>query len=184
MPKQTAYDPASTLDGTEVIALDQGGVTKKATTAQIRDLGGVRVLAQSSGPVSLTGTTAETAMATITIPAGAMGANGRIEVWAQYTYPNSANSKTIRGRFGGLGGTTIQSAAPTTTTSQSLIFYVQNLNSVSSQIGGVALTTATSASSPAVDTSAAVDLVMSGQLANSSETLVLQAYRVLIYPKG
>ena len=50
----------------------------------------VRTLAQSAVAASLTGTTTETALATIVIPAGSMGPNGQVEVaalWSRVTCP-------------------------------------------------------------------------------------------------
>jgi hypothetical protein len=180
---------ASTLDGTEALPVVQGGSTKKATTAQQRDLTasyvGARVLAISGTPSSLTGTLTETALATITIPAGAMGANGRIEVWAQFTAsPSSANAKTGRVRFGGLAGTNFQTATMTTTLGFQANVYVQNMNAQNVQEGFSLQTTAFAPTAAAVDTSASTTFVLTGQLANAGDTITLRSYRVLLFPKA
>src|SRR5213079_2421852 len=52
------------------------------------------VLAQSAVAASVTGTLTETVLATIAIPAGAMGVNGAIRVTALWSYTNSADTKT------------------------------------------------------------------------------------------
>lgn len=58
------------------------------------------VLAQSGTPVSLTGTLAEIALATILIPAGVLGLKGSLRVSADFTSA-TANLKTGAIRFGG-----------------------------------------------------------------------------------
>lgn len=148
-----------------------------------------RLLAASAVAASVTGTATETALATITIPAGAMGLNGAVHIYTVWTITNSANSKTVRVRFGGAGGTAYAALAATTSTSISDLRRIRNRNSASSQVGafnaggsvglganGNALTTS------AVDTSAAVDIVLSGQLANTGETITLESYEVWLMP--
>ena len=188
MSKISAYPAASALDGTEVFPLDQGGTTKKATAAQIV---AQRVLAQSAVAVPLTGSTSETTLATITLPAGAMGANGQIEIEALFSTTNSANTKTLRFKF---GGSTIHSIAFTTTAGAQMRKRLSNRNSASSQVAANAsaqidfnTSTSTNFGAPAtyaVDTSAAVTILITGQLANSGETITLESYRILLFPKA
>lgn len=149
------------------------------------------VLAASAAAASITGTLTETALATVTIPAGAMGANGAIRVTSVWATPGgSANSKTVRTRFGGAAGTQVMAIGVTTSLSISEAGrIVQNRNSVSSQVcrnsgspgsGGSSAAPTTAA----VNTAAAVDLVFSGQLANIGETITLESYLVEIYYAG
>ena len=148
-------------------------------------IAGIPYLVASSGAaVSLTGTTSETAMATVAIPAGAMGANGIIKVTSLWTYPSSANTKTLRIRLGGLAGTAYHGYVASTTLFHHTMDIIRNRNSQSSQVSGplnnAASFTAGSASvaTGSVDTSAAQDLVLSGQLSSAAETLVLEGYTV------
>lgn len=144
---------------------------------------GWKVLAKSAAGVSHTGNTSETALATIAIPAGAMGPNGAIRVTILGNGTNSGNSKIIRVRFGGAGGT--QYLASTTTTSPVVRMQgeISNRNSQSSQVGNNYLTTGgwhvgTVIETSSVDTSSAVDLVITGQLAAGGETVTVESFLV------
>lgn len=151
---------------------------------------GIIILAASSGSVSCAADTAENALATITVPGGWMGLNGILRWHAVWTYTNSANTKTIRTRFGGVAGTIYFSIAPTTTTYSRDFRQLQNQGAANSQKGVTAVVTSTTWASDAasivtssVDTSADTSLVFSGQKASSGETLTLESYLVeLIRP--
>lgn len=142
------------------------------------------VVAASGVQVSNTGNTSETALATIAIPAAAMGANGFVRVTFVFSHTNSGNNKTIRVRFGGLSGTVYLSTVNTTTTTGRAEVEIFNRNSASSQVGfltasaGFSLGLAAGIVTSAVDTASAVDLVISGQLASSGETVSLESYVV------
>jgi Protein of unknown function (DUF2793) len=147
-------------------------------------LGTWRVLARSGVSAGHTGSTSEATLATIAIPAGAMGPNGLLRVTTVWSFTNSANTKTLRVRLGGSGGTVYQAPALTTGDSTMIQRVIQNRNSASSQVGpsstinnsfgaqGGAVTTST------VDTASAQDLVITGQLALGTETLRLESYLV------
>src|SRR5688500_18573615 len=92
-----------------------------------------RVLAASAVAIAHTGTTDETVLATLTIKAGIMGTNGRLRVTSFWSYPNSANSKTVRQRFSGLSGTQVNAALATTTQSVQLHNIIRNNNSATAQ---------------------------------------------------
>jgi hypothetical protein len=146
------------------------------------------VLAQSSVPKSHSGDTSEFTLATITIPAGAIGANGRVEVKAEFSYPSSTNSKTFKVKF---GGTTVFSGGAGTTTSDTVSAYIAN-RGVSAQrysamhvnSAGTLATGTTPAGTAAVNTTGSVDIVITGTLASAAETLNLESYQVILYPKG
>lgn len=145
-------------------------------------------LAGSAVAVTHTGNTNETALATIAIPAGAMGPNGQLRVWTNWTITNSGNTKTPRIRLGGISGDAFFSAGPTAIASFHDVRRICNRNSQSSQMsspaglnGGIgqsggAIATGTQ------NTANALDLIISGQLANSGESIVLESYLVeLLY---
>ncbi len=146
-----------------------------------------RVLAASGVSASHTGDTNETALATVTVPAGAMGANGALRITALWTYTNSANTKTLRCRFGnGLSGTTFISTTATTTAAQRNQILIQNRNATNSQIGGQpsGLLAASSVANGTgtIDTTASQSVTLSALLANSGETITLESYVVeLLY---
>ena len=141
----------------------------------------------ASASSALTGTTAETTLATVSIPAGAMGPNGILRIYSLWSNTNNANSKTCRIRLGGIGGTAVAAVANASIAVVEDFRLIKNMNSVSSQvvapagkqyvgISGSAVTTG------AVDTSLAQDLVFTGQLANSADSLTLQMYLIELLP--
>lgn len=152
--------------------------------AMCATLGAWRVLAASAVAVSHTGDTTETALATVAIPAGAMGPNGVLRITAVFSYSNSANAKTLRFRLGGASGTEFMAYSNTTSASQMTQRIIQNRNSPLSQISGavqVPNAVAPNIGTPAtgaIDTSTAQDFVISGQLANTGETITLESYLV------
>lgn len=134
-----------------------------------------------------TGTTNETTIVSVTVPAGLMGANGTLAIFLDWTHTSSGNSKTLRTRFSTISGTIFLAHAATTTTHTLQYLEIANRNSAASQVGGgfgnrgsdgliQQNTTLTTAS---VDTAAAdTTLVFTAQLANSGETITLERYRV------
>lgn len=141
---------------------------------------GWQIAGQSSVAVAHTGDTNETTLATITIPANRLGKNGRMRITAQFSYTNSANNKIIRVRF---GNTQFYAATLTTTTHTKVIVDIGNRNSASSQVGGslVAAGVGSSASTMptgTVDTTADRNVTLTGQLANTGETVTLETYSV------
>lgn len=127
--------------------------------------------------------TAQT-MATITIPGGAVGPNGLMNVIAEWSYTNSVNVKTIRGKIGGTGGTTFMTTGPTTTLSVNQFKKIANVNSNSSQkfmvagIIGIAASTANALATSAIDTSAAFTIVLECLWAGAvaAENITLESY--------
>lgn len=140
---------------------------------------------------ALTGTTNETARASIRIPAGVMGANGFLRVWHSWTNNNSAGTKTRRIRFGSandLAGTVLHSVGPTTNILHNQLQEIQNVNNVAVQttycdsstaspIGGFA----SSPASAAINTANDAYLVLSGQLSNGADSMTLLAYSVTLF---
>lgn len=143
-----------------------------------------RVIKASGTAVPITGTTDETVAASIIIPARAMGPNGILRVTSRWSYPNSANSKTFRIRFGGIGGTRFLDVSATTTVAYQDQRMIANRGVENSQIGnsmglggGFSSSTSSLATS-SVDTRQESELVITGQLASAAETLILEAYIV------
>ena len=121
-------------------------------------------------PVALTGTTSETTMLTVSIPASLMNKRGRLSVIVLLSLTNNANAKTVKAKVGG------QLVASITSTNQSLSglsTWLLNINSETQQKNG-------SAVSFTVDTTIANDLVITGQLANTGDTVTLTAVSVEI----
>jgi len=179
-----AYADAIVGFGSDLIAHGNRGTMREIVT---RELGTTFMLAKSAvASATLTGTLAETALATITVPGGAMGPNGMLEVEYLGTHSNSANAKTYRIRFGGLSGNSYCVIAPTTTNTSHGIAYIANRNSEASQVGNSQMTQggwgsiASGVVTNTVNTANAQDIIITGQLANTGDTMVLERYSVKI----
>ena len=167
------------------IDIEAPGADEADLKAALRDLvGGFHVLAASAVAASITGTTSETVLATVSIPAGAIGPNGILRVTSQWSYTNSANNKILRLRLGGLSGSTFFDVTQTTTAVYvDLGRLIHNVNSNAAQKSrGASVTgagsTGTAHITRTVDTTVALDLVFTGQLANTGETVTLESYVV------
>lgn len=148
----------------------------------------VRVIAASATAVSGSADTNENTLATVTIPAGIMGLNGIIRVTSHWTFTGSVNSKTWRVKFGSMS---VQDNGTTTAgvTSIRCMSEVRNVGATNSQKGNSYTLTfagsvpATAPTTAAIDTTAAVTLLLTGQKGLAGETLTLDSYLVeLIIP--
>lgn len=145
-----------------------------------------RVIGQSGGAVSCGANTTENTLATVTIPANAMGANGSLHVDTTWSFTNSANNKTLNVKLGGTGGSSFLAMTHTTLLTARHITRITNRNSTSAQIGmpggkdsGVG-SSGGATTVGAVDTTASTTLVITGTKASSGETLTLESYSVLL----
>jgi hypothetical protein len=146
-----------------------------------------RVLAASGVQLSHTGNTDETALASITIPAGAMGPNGVLRVTSLWSYTNSGNNKNLRVRLGGLAGTQYTGITATTTATLRHQCQIHNRNAANSQVGVTGSlqtygTNAAAITTSAINTAADAVLAFTAQLASAGETISLESYLVeLLY---
>jgi hypothetical protein len=148
-----------------------------------------RVLASSGVAVPHTGNTNETALLTLSIPAGSMGANGWIQISSTWGFAGANNNRTPRIRLGGIGGTAFMAVAHASTIlSFSDIRRIHNRHATNSQAGHnlASASGGVGASSGAIitgalDTTTALDLVLSGQLTNGSDTIILESYVVELF---
>jgi hypothetical protein len=196
----TAGKSAASTAAGAIIRAVQAGVSKKITmiaavvealsAASTREfckaLGIWHGLAKSAVAVPLTGTTAETALVSIPIPAGAMGPNGVLRITTLWSHSGSANAKSLRYRLGenDLTGAQLMNVTTTATLGIMLQRMVFNRASQASQITQASANAAsfgTFAASPlatTVDTSIEQSLVISGQLVSAGETITLESYLV------
>ena len=150
--------------------------------------GAARILGASAVAVSGAADTNENTLATITIPAGAMGLNGLLRIKTWWTVTNSANSKTQRVRFSGGAGTIAASYVMTTAPSLVMVTEIQNANATGTQMmANFGLSSAgigiNNPQRPSIDTTVATSIVITGQKASAGETLTLESYLVeLILP--
>ena len=146
----------------------------------------LRILGASAVAVSGSADTNENTLATINVPAGAMGLNGILRISTLWTMTNSANNKTCRIRFSGAAGTQFYAQTFTTVATLAATYSIANRNSASSQLGNVqspspvgGLGSMTGAfQTGAIDTSAATSVVITGTKASAGEVLTLESYLV------
>lgn len=149
---------------------------------------GEQLLGRGGVALSVTGTLAETVLATVTVPAGAMGINGGLHVHSAWSYTNSANNKQLRAKLGGLAGTSHASIPVSTTAGLADMRRVRNRGAANSQVGSAAAGASAfslGGSGPtvsAIDTSVAQDVVFTGTLALVGETITLESYEVWLTP--
>lgn len=175
-----------TIDTARTLKASALALSRASAREMAAQLGVWWTVAQSSVALSVGATTAETTLASITIPGGALGANGRFRVVTFWGMSNNANNKTFRVRYSGAGGSALVSQTFTTQ-----VYYrdereVGNQNSASSQVwhaGFSVFGTGTAAiGTSTVNTGSDSTVAITGQKANSGDTLSLRSYRVeLLY---
>ena len=157
--------------------------TTTAAEIQGRPGKGWSILAQSAVAISHTGTTLETTVATVVVPIGTMGKNGRIRVTTHWSYPNSANNKIVRTRW---GGSQSMVSTNTTSTQNKNTIDICNRNDLASQVismhgNGEGWGVAINLGYTTIDTAAAVNLTFTCALALDTETAILESYIVEAY---
>ena len=142
------------------------------------------VLCQSGTANSVTGTVTETILATCTLPANTMGANGHLEIISYWNFTGSTNSKILRVKL-----STQSALAQTVSTNTSVAGLYNTIvwaaNSTSSQIsaGTNSFGTLTNTvSTLTVSTTADVAITLTGTLANTGETITLMSYTIKVFP--
>jgi hypothetical protein len=148
-----------------------------------------RILGQGAGPADHTGNLTNTKVASVLVPAGAMGANGRLDIETNWSNNNNANNKTRNIYFGAaddLTGTNYSNTVQTTSIVTYFLHSIQNMNSAASQQGTVSAAASGApgafgaVGSSTVNTANAAYVVFSVQLANAGDTCGLDHYRVLL----
>lgn len=144
----------------------------------------VTILGASSVAVSGAADTNENTLATIVIPAGAMGLNGILRVYGLYTITNSANNKILRFR---LGATAFYGITYTTQATVIQTRLIGNRGVANSQVAYGSTSefpqTTGAVATAAIDTSAATTVTITGQKASAGEVITLESYLVeLILP--
>jgi hypothetical protein len=155
--------------------------------AAAKNLGTGVVLAGSAVQASHTGDTAEFTLATVTIPAGAIGANGRVVVEADVSFAGTGGVKTTNIYFGSqlfVGHTagTGESARPTR-------MRITNRGNPASQRWDADTISLSSSQAKgfngtgSLDTSVEQTLAIKGQLGSATDTITLESYQVTLFPK-
>lgn len=142
----------------------------------------------SSGAATVTpANTSENTLATITVPANAVGTTRTIRISTWWTSTNSANNKTCRIRYSGIAGTTVATFTATTQPNLKIEGAIQGAGTTATQTAtgftyASAGNSAMTAQALTVDTTAQTTVVITGQKASAGETLTLDAYTVELVP--
>lgn len=169
------------LNTSGLVTVAGGGTGASTAQGSAANLRYPYLLAQTTAAISSSNSTSEQTLSTFTIPAGAMGSNGIIELYVSGTLTSSVNNKQLVVRLGGVSGTILAAPIFTTNSAYNLKLTLTNVNSVSSQFATafcnrtadlVATTTTPVASS--IDTSVAVDIVIACIKATGTETFTVQ----------
>lgn len=154
------------ISGTNIFAAMSDGV-------RWRPVGAFATLQPNA---SVTGTTSETTLASITIPGGLLGADGTVRAYALFSFVGTAGTKAIRTKFGGSNFTSLSATAATLSASVSKSLC--NLSVASQQ--SIAAGTLSDGSSQtvgvvtlAVDSSVDQQLAITVQLSNTADSATL-----------
>lgn len=153
--------------------------------------GASTLIAMSAVAASAPADTNENIVATITIPANTLLANGCLRWRALLSENNNANNKTWNVRLGGIGGTVYFTRNGLNTTGMTVDGFICNRNSASSQIGsltsgmthtGTVFTGAPVTSS--VNTASSTTLVITATKATAGDTMTVESYLVEGFPQS
>ncbi len=131
---------------------------------------------------AITGTTLETTLVTLTIPAGLIGSNGKVKLYPLWSVTNNANNKTVRVKLGGSTGYFLQSSGYAQLSNLVIFrnFNSESVQKVSSGMSSGLGSTTGAFTSLAIDTSAATTLTITGQLQVGTDTMTLEGLFVEI----
>lgn len=121
------------------------------------------ILYNLATPVVLTGTTSETTLLTITIPAALMGLIGRLNMLSFFALTNNANNKTLRAK---IGANIVHVSGAASLAATGFNFWLLNLSSATKQRNN-------NAALFDIDTTVSMDLIITGQLANAADSMTL-----------
>lgn len=180
MPNGTELQVGNVVAQTNLVT---GVVELSVDAAKVSTL--PTVLYDSAVPVSLTGTTIKTALASIVVPAGCMGENSTLRITPVWAYTNSANNKSFGVEIGAaMPGVVVYARTRTTSQSECPLIELQNRGSVSSQISKYSQTGSFSTNQSSANEVFAIDfsqqqtVFVYATLANASDTVTLAALRV------
>ncbi len=145
--------------------------------------------------VTHTGDTTETVLATYTLPANTLPANGQLEIGVRASRSGTNSAITYKVRFGGISGTAYAGNLTLITnaneTAQGKVIIAAN-NSTSVQKGfGAGISGNNGVITPftanptafitsAIDTTSDVDIVITAQLGNAADTAALEGYDIIL----
>lgn len=144
----------------------------------------------TTGPGAFTGVTGAQTAVSLTLPAGAMGANGQLLGHARFIPSNNAGAKVVNVNF---GSTDLVGAVSIASTQSSQVdFYVANNGVVNSQEAGFSNPTGTGALDNATaiesfgteNTALAVTIAFVMNRTTATDIFGMQSYRLLLLSDG
>jgi hypothetical protein len=140
----------------------------------------IEILSGSAVASSCSSTGADELLAVFTIYTGTLGVNSTLQIEPLWTFTSSVNNKILKVK---IGASTVYSATRTTSAKEAPLIVLANRNSLSSQIQPYDNTYITAGSgAPAtytIDFSGPVLVQITGQRANSGDSLTLEYFRCL-----
>jgi hypothetical protein len=144
---------------------------------------GVQMLARSSAAVNAPADTNEDILATINIPANMLGINAGVRLRFDTSYTNNVDTKTVRCRLGGIGGTQLLSNGGASVNGVVAELVTSNNGAANAQTNTGTINGALNSSTAStVDTTAATTLVITMQKQVAGDTATLRRYTCEIYP--
>ena len=114
----------------------------------------------------------------MTVPANARGTNGGVRITVSATAAGTNNTKTLRVKFGGTTVATLSWSQPTASGGY-VTLTIMNRNATGSQVfGGIGMVGNTSqefSSTVSKDTTASVDVTVTGETPNASDEVTVHS---------
>lgn len=187
-----ANRPTTAQVGDLIMITDIGPVDEvfKWTGSRWAPINGQCLIYSTNASVSVTGTVDQTELGTVTLPGGLVSANGILEVSSFWAMTNSANSKNIKIKIGqtsdpATGGSSFLNRTETTILYHQHLCVLRCANSTSSQkaisstlAAGFGSTTASNFTNT-YGLSTDKKIFLTGQLANTGETITLRGWRLM-----
>lgn len=181
---------ASSMNGKMILISDlgYGNSLFVSNGTRWKPMGGSCLVYQTNVATTVTGTSVETTLGSTTVPGGLMSSNGILEISFLFSHTSSATSRNLRGRFGSGAISYLSSTVSTTNTTQAK-YYLRNMNSTSSQscqpvgLTQTYITSTSSLSSFAQDTSIDFNVSLSAALTDTSQFVTLESMTVF-YTEG
>jgi hypothetical protein len=140
----------------------------------------IEILSGSAMATSCTTAAIDEVLASFTIAPGILGVNSVLQIEPLWTFTSSVNNKVLKIK---IGGTTVYSATRTASVKEAPLFVLANRGALASQIqpydSGYVTAGLIEPATYAIDFSRDQYVEISGQRANSADTLTLEYYRIL-----
>lgn len=166
------------------VGVETNGVTLPDLATQIYS--SVKVLAQTAVPVTMTGTLAETVLATFVLSGGSMGKHGVLRITPIFSCTNSANAKTFKVK---LGATAFLNTGVSHFSLIQPLVVIRNRGALNMQVAfnpvgnsGVGMAGGAVALG-AIDTSVDQTIAITGKLSSAADSITLEGFTVEVIPK-